>query len=117
MVTDTERHRQSPSHPRSHHKRLLNLVKHFQRSTKHFALTLNLACSSKFYSEISTNLRLFCSRGEIIAVHRHLIFSDCFLYMCQRQIFAEIIGKKVKPYNFIYMQVLTFSIRYKSACK
>lgn len=89
MVTDTDK--DSPSYPKCHHTRLLYLVKHFQRSTKHFALTLNLVCSSKFYSEVSTNQKTFSLWGEIIAVHPHLHFSDCFLYlhMCQIQIFVS----------------------------
>lgn len=57
MVTDTDR--DTPSHPRSHHMRLLKLVKHFQRSIKHFALTLNPVSSSKSFSEMSTNQGFF----------------------------------------------------------
>lgn len=89
MVTDIDR--DSPSHPRSHHTRLLNLVTHFQRSKKYFVLALNLVCSSKSFSEISTNQKLLSLRGGIIAVHHHLNFLSCFLYLyiCQTQIFAS----------------------------
>lgn len=97
MATDTDR--DSPSHPKSHHTRLLNLVTHFQRSKKHFVLALNLVHSSMSYSEISTNKRLLSLRGGIIAVHHHLNFLSCFLYLYIRQIQIFASHKPSKNYR------------------